>query len=208
RESFRPRRQREADRADHRVPAGRVAAGRAETARRCSGEGSNAVSRFLRSLVAPVRARAKAVLCGCFYYSGLTALIAQWFPRHGPVILCLHRVVSREDPFFPWIPQEQFAAEVAYLALHHRVLPLDEVVEAILKGRPVPRGAVAITFDDGFADNFHLAYPILQRYGVPATIFLVYESVEAGRVPWPERVAYLLQRTQRTRLVNSVPDQR
>ncbi len=155
-----------------------------------------------------LRALVKALLCGCFYHSGLTALIARWLPRRRPVILCAHRVVSEEDPFFPGIRYERFAAEVAYLARHHRVLPLDEIIEATLNERPLPRGAVAITFDDGFADNFHLAYPILQRYGVPATIFLVCESVETGGVPWPERVAYLLQRTQRTRLEISLPEPR
>ena len=156
----------------------------------------------------PLRPLAKALLCGCFYHSGLTALIARWLPRRRPVILCAHRVVSEEDPFFPGIRYERFAAEVAYLARHHRVLPLDEIIEATLNGRPLPRGAVAITFDDGFADNFHLAYPILQRYRVPATIFLVCESVETGGVPWPERVAHLLQRTQRTRLEISLPEPR
>ena len=156
----------------------------------------------------PLRPLAKALLCGCFYHSGLTALIARWLPRRRPVILCAHRVVSEEDPFFPGIRYERFAAEVAYLARHHRVLPLDEIIEATLNGRPLPRGAVAITFDDGFADNFHLAYPILQRYGAPATIFLVCESVETGRVPWPERVAYLLQRAQRTRLKIGLPEPR
>ena len=164
--------------------------------------------RFWRSLIPPVRALAKALLCGSLYYSGLMGLIARWFPRHRPVILCAHRVISTADPFFPGIRQEQFAAEVRYLARHHRVLPLDEVVEAILNGRPLPRGAVAITFDDGFADNFYLAYPILQRYGVPATVFLVAESVETGSVPWPERVAYLLQRTERESLEISLPEPR
>ena len=155
-----------------------------------------------------LRALAKALLCGCFYYSGLTGLIARWFPRHHPIILCAHRVISGEDTFFPGILQERFAADVAYLTRHHRVLPLGEVVEAVLNERPLPRGTVAITFDDGFADNFHLAYPILQRDAVPATIFLVFESVETGRIPWPERVAYLLQGTQRTRLEISLPESR
>src|SRR4029077_19291823 len=108
----------------------------------------------------------------------------------------------------PGIPQERFAAGLAYLNRHHRVLPLGEVVEGILNARPLARGAVAITFDDGFADNFHRAYPILRRHGVPATFFLVFESVETGRIPWPERVAYLLQRTQRTNLEISLPESR
>jgi len=148
------------------------------------------------------------LVCGCLYYSGLTVLIARWVPRRRPVILCAHRVVSEEDPFFPGIRYERFAAEVAYLARHHLVLPLDEIIEATLNGRPLPRGAVAITFDDGFADNFHLVYPILRRHRLPATIFLVAESLERGRLPWPERVAYLLQHTEQTRLEISVPEPR
>ena len=77
-----------------------------------------------------MRALAKALLCGCFYYSGLTGLIARWFPRRRPIILCAHRIVSGEDPFFPGILQERFAADVAYLTRHHRVLPLSEVKRA------------------------------------------------------------------------------
>src|SRR5437879_9934224 len=73
-----------------------------------------------------MRALAKALLCGCFYYSGLTGLIARWFPRRRPIILCAHRIVSGEDPFFPGILQERFAADVAYLTRHHRVLPRSE----------------------------------------------------------------------------------
>ena len=155
-----------------------------------------------------LRPLAKVLFCACLYYSGLTALIARLFPRRRPVILCAHRVVSEEDPFFLGIRHERFAAEVAYLARHHRVLPLNEIIEATLSGSPLPRGAVAITFDDGFADNFYLVYPILRRHRLAATIFLVAESVERERMPWPERVAYLLQRTQRTKLEISLPEPR
>ncbi len=158
--------------------------------------------------VRTLRPLAKVLFCGCLYYSGLTALIARWFPRRRPVILCAHRVVSEEDPFFPGIRHERFEAEVAYLARHHRVLSLDEIIEATLNGRPLPRGTVAITFDDGFADNFHLVYPILRRHRLPATIFLVAESLERERLPWPERVVCLLQRTQRTTLEISLPEPR
>src|SRR2546422_766235 len=190
------------------VGSGSRRSSRASSTNRRSSRDRSPRFRDERDAVRPLRPLAKALLCGCFYHSGLTALIARWLPRRRPVILCAHRVVSEEDPFFPGIRYERFAAEVAYLARHHRVLPLDEIIEATLNGRPLPRGAVAITFDDGFADNFHLAYPILQRYRVPATIFLVVESIETGRVPWPERVAYLLQRTQRTRLEISLPEPR
>src|SRR5438093_9822422 len=188
------------------VGSGSRRSSRASSTNRRSSRDCSRRFRAEREAVRPLRPLAIALLCWCFYHSGLTALIARWLPRRRPVILCAHRVVSEEDPFFPGIRYERFAAEIAYLARHHLVLPLDEMIEATLNGRPLPRGAVAITLDDGFADNFHLAYPILRRYRVPATIFLVAESVERGRLPWPERVAYLLQHTERTRLEISLPE--
>ncbi len=151
---------------------------------------------------------AKLLISACLYYSGLTPLVARWFPRRRPIILCAHRVVSRPDPFFPGILHRRFAAHIAYLARYHRLLPLEEIVEASLNGGPLPRGTVAITFDDGFADNFDFAYPILRRHRVPATIFLIAGSVERGRLPWPERVVYLLQNTDRTVLDITLPEPR
>jgi len=162
----------------------------------------------MRNTVRTLRSLAKALLCGGLYYSGLTVLIARCFPRHSPVIFCAHRVVTADDPFFPGIRYERFSAEIAYLARHHRVVPLEEIVDAMVNGRPVPRGTVAITFDDGFADNFYLAYSILQRHGVPATIFLVAESVENGRVPWAERLAYVLEHTEQPLLEIDLPERR
>jgi peptidoglycan/xylan/chitin deacetylase (PgdA/CDA1 family) len=155
-----------------------------------------------------IRTTLKLLLCAGLYYSGATALIARWLPRRRPVILCAHRVTTADDPFFPGIPARRFAAEIAYLARNHRVLPLEQIVDAIVHGRPLPPGAVAITFDDGTADNFEIAYPILKAHGVPATIFLVSDCVERGHLPWPERVAYLLQHTARRRLEMRGPEAR
>lgn len=146
------------------------------------------------------RALVKQALCAVLYYSGLIALIARWCPPRTPIILAAHRVTADDDPFFPGIPRRRFAAEVRHLARHYHVRPLTEVVEAIVSGRPLRRGTVAITLDDGFADNFELAWPILKKHGVPATVFLVTDSVEHGQLPWPDRLAYVLRATTRPSL--------
>jgi peptidoglycan/xylan/chitin deacetylase (PgdA/CDA1 family) len=151
------------------------------------------------ALLRPARL-VKHAACALLYYTGLLALLARWCPPPGPIILCAHRVVAEDDPFFPGIRRDRFAAEVAYLARHRRVVPLAEIVDAVVSGRPVRRGAVAITLDDGFADNYTLAWPILAAHGVPATIFLVSDSIESGRLPWPDRLAWILRETAHSRL--------
>ena len=67
----------------------------------------------------------------------------------------------------------ELAAQLAFLrAESMRTLPFSEVAEAVREDRPVPPRAVALTFDDGYADFHETALPLLQRYGCTATVFV------------------------------------
>ena len=70
-----------------------------------------------------------------------------------------------------------FERQMAYLARHYRVLPLDEAIAKLTSGRSLPAKAVAITFDDGYRDNYEHAFPVLRRWGLPATFFVVSAAV-------------------------------
>lgn len=59
----------------------------------------------------------------------------------------------------------------------YRSITPDDLVEH-LRGRAVPKKSVVLTFDDGWLDNYRFAYPVLKKYGVRATIFLVTDRVE------------------------------
>src|SRR5687767_10681597 len=62
-----------------------------------------------------------------------------------------------------------------------------EVESAVKLGKPLPAKAICLTMDDGYKDNFERAFPILQRYGIPATIFLVTSTVDTARhLSWDE----------------------
>lgn len=137
---------------------------------------------------------AKRLIAAVLFYTGLLHLLLRLRPPAG-VILGAHRVTRGDDPFFPGIRQDRFDAHIRYLARHWRVVPLEDMVAALRNTQAPPPRTVALTFDDGFVDGHTLAYPVLRRYGVPATFFLIAGAVDQGRLPWPERVADLIRRT-------------
>jgi len=69
---------------------------------------------------------------------------------------------------------------------------LDEWLEKQSQNRQLPRLAVAITFDDGWRDNFEHAFPKLREQNTPATIFLVTRLINSKEIFWPERVLQLI----------------
>jgi peptidoglycan/xylan/chitin deacetylase (PgdA/CDA1 family) len=113
------------------------------------------------------------------------------------LVLIYHRVHPEPGPFMiDAIRPERFGREMEHLAAAYRPLPLEELIERSRNGT-VPKGAVAVTFDDGYADNFEHAFPILRRHGIPATIFLVTGCVGTGRVPWHDEVLLAFAATRR-----------
>jgi len=80
------------------------------------------------------------------------------------------------------------------------VVPLDQALQAVADGRPLPPCAVAITFDDGYADTLTLAVPLLQRWRLPATFFLVPGILSGTVEPWWEVMGWAFARTSRNEL--------
>jgi peptidoglycan/xylan/chitin deacetylase (PgdA/CDA1 family)/CelD/BcsL family acetyltransferase involved in cellulose biosynthesis len=108
-------------------------------------------------------------------------------------ILCYHRVNNEQDPFFPATTTELFEKEMRFIARHYKVVSLSRLIEHLETG--VPETVLAITFDDGYQDNYQNAFPILQRYGLPATIFLTTGAIDSREPLWFERLAYALKTT-------------
>ena len=92
--------------------------------------------------------------------------------RPGLSILLFHRVLAERDPFRPGdLTAAEFDGIVGILTRNFAVLPLDDAVSR-LEANALPRGALAITFDDGYRDNLDVAAPILAAHGAPATVFV------------------------------------
>ena len=107
---------------------------------------------------------------------------------HGRLsILIFHRVLPEPDPLFPDLPSAaEFEACMRWVASWCNVLPLEQAVEQLFEGR-IPARALAITFDDGYADNEQLAAPILRKLGLCGAFFVSTGFLDGGCM-WNDRV--------------------
>ena len=83
-----------------------------------------------------------------------------------------------------------FEEMCALLAEHYSVISLDEAVVRLREGEALPPRTVVLTFDDGYGSNYELAFPVLKKYGLPATIFVATEFVDERVALWPDRIEY------------------
>lgn len=76
------------------------------------------------------------------------------------------------------VPPSQFDRQMRYLFEQgYQAISLQEVKDFVVEGKPLPPRAVAITFDDGYRDNYTYALPILEKYGFTATVFVVVNTI-------------------------------
>jgi peptidoglycan/xylan/chitin deacetylase (PgdA/CDA1 family) len=94
----------------------------------------------------------------------------------------------------------RFSVHLAYLKAHYNVIPLERVVRHYTKGEPIPPRSVAITIDDGYESTYALAFPVLRRFQVPATVFVTTGFVEDTEPLWTDRLEYALTATTASRL--------
>lgn len=113
--------------------------------------------------------------------AGLPLLAWPLFPQQ-LTILIYHRVLPTPDPLRPGeIAANLFERQMRFLAQHFKVLPLREAGQQLQNGC-LPHRACCVTFDDGYSDNLTVALPILEKYRLPATVFVATGYLDGGRM--------------------------
>lgn len=88
------------------------------------------------------------------------------------------------------VSAQTFKRQMRFLkSNHYNVLPLQEIAALIKEKKRIPPKAIAITFDDGYKDNYLYALPVLKEYNLPATVFIIINEVgraQADRLSWDE----------------------
>jgi peptidoglycan/xylan/chitin deacetylase (PgdA/CDA1 family) len=151
-----------------------------------------------------MKAALKRIVYSGLFYSGGLALsmkIASLLRKdRSCIILAYHRFVDDRSVYLSKGPVmhhqiREFEKEIAYLTKHYVILSIDEAVSKIKSRQGFARPAVVLTFDDGYLDNYTLAYPILKKYNVPATIYLTTGLIGTSERTWPDRIELALMET-------------
>lgn len=113
-------------------------------------------------------------------------------PRGHALILMYHRIAeSNLDPWRLCVSPPAFDRQLGWLRQNCRVIPLRQLAAELRSGKRAKR-TVAITFDDGYADNLINAAPLLTRHGLPATFFLTTATLGTQREFWWDELERLL----------------
>lgn len=126
------------------------------------------------------------------------ALRAAFWRRTRSVAVLAYHSVSRDrdaqaDRITPGIttPAELFRDHMRLLRKRYHPVTVDEVALWLGGESELPPRSVAVTFDDGYADNYHVAAPIMEEFEIRGAIYLTVDSVRRQALPWFCRLHYL-----------------
>lgn len=125
------------------------------------------------------------------YAAGLVSITARLRQIEGAIILMYHSVADDQlckfiDPA-NHVPTDIFSRQMEFLSQHRKAVSLGELVTILQQGKTPPAGLVVISFDDGYLDNLTIAAPILDRYELPATLFLPTSYIDRGETQWVDQ---------------------
>ena len=143
------------------------------------------------------------------YFSGIVHLKRRYKPRRPLTILGYHQIDTpdflRETMGWSMNP-EKFQAQMEYIARYHKVITPKELEGAVKNKWPLPKNAVALTFDDGYRDVHDVALPILKKLGLQAIVFLTTGALDSQRSIWTNTVYYYFYLTRKSLFHMILPD--
>lgn len=121
----------------------------------------------------------KLLVKGAAIGAALVILAAAWaaWPADGVPILSYHKIGDTEEAYS--VSPADFERQMRWLAENgYTAISVGELVAHMTAGTPLPPRPVVITFDDGYADNYHTALPILKKHGLKATMFVISDFLD------------------------------
>lgn len=142
-------------------------------------------------------------------WTGATRLIESIARRPGLLVLNYHRIGKPdESPFdrgvFDGTP-ESFDEQLGWLKRRFRVVSLGEALECVRRPERLRWPLVLITFDDGYAESYRVAVPILRSHSLTAVFLLATSFIGSGRIPWWDQIAWMVRHSSQEQLILEYP---
>jgi peptidoglycan/xylan/chitin deacetylase (PgdA/CDA1 family) len=140
---------------------------------------------------------------------GLVPALERFASRPALAVLVYHRILEPDGhPYDKGVIEatpEQFDDQMRMLKRRHAVVDPEELLELVARPSKITRFRVAITFDDGYRDNYRCAFPILKSHGLRALFFLPTHYVGTRRLTWWDQIAHAVRATDRDELALEYP---
>lgn len=156
-----------------------------------------------------IKMSVKSILATFIHTSGGIKFWRNFRQNNETFVLMYHRIIENVElekttvqPGM-FVTKSTFRSQMNFLKSQFHVLPVDELVERIETGRSV-ENCCAITFDDGWHDNYTLGFSVLKEFRLPATIFMATGFIGTHRLFWPEELSFYLKQQQISHPNNAV----
>lgn len=137
--------------------------------------------------------------------AGLGSLLGRVFRWSGVLVLNYHRIGDPNGSIFDrglWSSDsDAFSQQVRFSKAHFDVIAPGDLPHVLARRRG---RYLLVTFDDGYRDNYDVAFPILRSERVPATFFVATGFIDSPRVPWWDEIAWMVRSSERREV--AMPD--
>ncbi len=142
-------------------------------------------------MICMLKTLARRSLAACGMYN-----LARNLSAHLPRIIMYHSFCGPQEDVPSRMPVYLFRRQLEYIKKHYRTWKLCDLAAARLRDGVYPRRAVVITVDDGYANFYRLAFPLLRELEIPATLFVITKFLNGQAWMWTDQFKYLCEHAQ------------
>jgi len=124
--------------------------------------------------------------------------LARYLTRNQPKILMYHRFSENNEK--DKVSKHIFEQQLTDIKKNFNPIPLQELIDCIITGKKLPKHGIVITIDDGYRDFYEIAFPLLKKYDIPATVYITSNFVDGSIWLWPDKISYILENTEAKQL--------
>lgn len=136
-----------------------------------------------------------------FSIPGLFFLLCFLTKKITPRVIVYHRFGDiSSDHIGHRISGREFEEHLKIIKQYFKVMTLGGYLERVVQNKTIPWNTLIITIDDGYMDFYNIAYPLLKKYKLKATLFPVVNFVEKQIWLWPDRIQYAIEKTKKIKI--------